>query len=297
MAVPVDWPAPEVRAEPPAAAAETSTAPAAQEEPASQAVAAGEPATPVLDEEDADDELILGAVALALGQAPPLEAEPPIPADLRLPVPDLPDARDPPAPPAEAAIGPSDEAASESPEPAEAEAPRPDVEEPVAGAAAMVDAGPAALASSAEHPGVGMVPRVAAAVAPPPDVPVEAPPASTILPAAMVATAGRPPRRPPRPRTTSPTLDAHAGDDELLEPWAIAEDDKAKDDAEPSRRRRVLGAAAGRWSAMRRGERVNFVLYALTGVSIVAMTLELLAGPDAIPTDVATTPGGSASQT
>ncbi len=78
----------------------------------------------------------------------------------------------------------------------------------------------------------------------------------------------------------------------MLELWAIADDEKAKDDVEPWLRRRVIGPAAGRWSAMRRGERVNFVLYALTGVSIVAMTLELLAGPDAIPTDVATTPGG-----
>ena len=60
--------------------------------------------------------------------------------------------------------------------------------------------------------------------------------------------------------------------------------------------RRLVGPLSHRWSAMRRGERVNVVLYALTGLSIVAMTLELLAGPDSLPTDVTTTPAESASQ-
>ena len=61
--------------------------------------------------------------------------------------------------------------------------------------------------------------------------------------------------------------------------------------------RRVFAPLAGRWATMKRGERVNVVLYALTGVSILAMSLELLAGPDALPTDVATTPTDRVTQT
>ena len=61
-------------------------------------------------------------------------------------------------------------------------------------------------------------------------------------------------------------------------------------DRRPGRVRRLTGPLAGRWAALRRGERVNVILYALTGVSIVAMALELLAGPDSLTTDVSTTP-------
>jgi hypothetical protein len=61
--------------------------------------------------------------------------------------------------------------------------------------------------------------------------------------------------------------------------------------------RRVVGPLAGRWATLRRGERVNVVLYALTGVSIVAMALELLAGPDSLPTDVSTAPAPAVSPT
>ena len=82
----------------------------------------------------------------------------------------------------------------------------------------------------------------------------------------------------------------------LREMWAVAEDDKSNDDRPPLVRR-VVAPLAGRWSAMRRGERLNVVLYALTGVSILAMTLELLAGPDALPTDVTTSPSEAAAQT
>ena len=61
-------------------------------------------------------------------------------------------------------------------------------------------------------------------------------------------------------------------------------------DERPRGWRRLVAPLAGRWSSMRTGERVNVVLYALTGVSIVAMALELLAGPDSLPTEVSTTP-------
>ena len=340
---PVDWPAPVVSAsaEPPAATADPATA-----DPVAVAEAASE--------ED-DDDRLLGAVALALGEAPPmpprpgldqpavdstpanepeaaettssqvteqgqvgiaaneagdgtesepadddddfgltavalaLEVEPPFPADLGSPAPEAPE---PSAPPAAATSERPGEATAEPPESTGAEPLRPDIEEPVGATAAMVDAGPTSPAPSPELPGVGMVPPSAAAVAPPPP-----PPPPPILPAAMVATpAPPPPPAPPQDDFADAEAD-DAGADELLELWAIAEDEKGKDDGGPWLRRRVIGPAAGRWSVMRRGERVNVVLYALTGVSIVAMTLELLAGPDAIPTDVATTPGGSASQT
>ena len=61
--------------------------------------------------------------------------------------------------------------------------------------------------------------------------------------------------------------------------------------------RRAVGPLAARWSRMRRGERVNVVLYALTAVSILAMALELLAGPDSLPTDVSTAPAPVVSPT
>ena len=86
-------------------------------------------------------------------------------------------------------------------------------------------------------------------------------------------------------------------DHELLDMWAIAEENNRKEDVEGWEQRRPRGRLADRWSNMRRGERLNVVLYALTGVSILAMTLELLAGPDALPTDVATTPSVAAGQT
>ncbi|MEA2933182.1 MAG: hypothetical protein QOI56_1967, partial [Actinomycetota bacterium] len=70
-----------------------------------------------------------------------------------------------------------------------------------------------------------------------------------------------------------------------------------QDDQRPRRWRRVVAPLAGRWSTLRTGERVNVVLYALTGVSIVAMALELLAGPDAAPTKLRTTPAPVVSPT
>ena len=67
-------------------------------------------------------------------------------------------------------------------------------------------------------------------------------------------------------------------------------DDWNYGDRRRGRLRRLTAPLAGRWATLRRGERVNVILYALTGVSIVAMALELLAGPDSLATDVSTTP-------
>ncbi|MEA2901785.1 MAG: hypothetical protein QOH36_1672 [Actinomycetota bacterium] len=295
----VDWPAPVVPAEPLAVSSDPATEPAAQDVPVPEVVADDGPATGPSDE-DADDELILGAVALALGEAPP--------------IPPRPDVDQP------AVVGDHQSSVDDAIEPEIAEPTSAQITEPEPAEIAAAESGDAAgtepysPAPSPELPGVGMVPpaaaaapppalppEAAAAVAPPPDEPAAPTPPLPILPAAMVATpAPPPPPAPPLDDIADADADADADDagaDELLELWAIAEDEKAKVDVEPWLRRRLISPAAGRWSAMRRGERVNFVLYALTGVSIVAMTLELLAGPDAIPTDVATTPGGSASQT
>ncbi len=80
--------------------------------------------------------------------------------------------------------------------------------------------------------------------------------------------------------------------------------EKGEDDDDRPRRsprgvvgRRFVAPLAARWATLRRAERVNVVLYALTGVSILAMSLELLAGPDALPTDVTTTPTESVVRT
>ena len=41
---------------------------------------------------------------------------------------------------------------------------------------------------------------------------------------------------------------------------------------------------------MQRGERWNVALYVLTGVSMLALTVEFLAGPDTLPTEVTSAP-------
>ncbi len=46
----------------------------------------------------------------------------------------------------------------------------------------------------------------------------------------------------------------------------------------------------GRWRRMQRGERWNVALYVLTGVSMLALTVEFLAGPDTLPTEVTSAP-------
>jgi hypothetical protein len=46
----------------------------------------------------------------------------------------------------------------------------------------------------------------------------------------------------------------------------------------------------GRWRRMPRGERWNVALYVLTGVSMLALTVEFLAGPDTLPTEVTSAP-------
>ena len=106
----------------------------------------------------------------------------------------------------------------------------------------------------------------------------------------------------PKPLVPAPWLatDDLVGVEGLAADWMRADADRSAgswqadewgdDDRPPRRWHRIVAPLSGRWSTMRRGERVNVVLYALTGVSIVAMTLELLAGPDALPTDVSTTP-------
>ncbi len=93
--------------------------------------------------------------------------------------------------------------------------------------------------------------------------------------------------------TTSISWPLDDSDQDHVSEWA-GDNDWPEDD-EPRRRRRVgsftpLAAIADRWATMRRGERVNVVLYLLTGVSIIAMALELLAGPDSLPTEVRTSP-------
>ena len=99
------------------------------------------------------------------------------------------------------------------------------------------------------------------------------------------------PTAPPPAVTTTPPSDTGGFWDQDDDPGRMATfgDDGGGDDR-PDHRRRG-GAIAAKWSKLRTGERVNVVLYALTGLSIVAMSLELLAGPDALPTDVRHHPG------
>ncbi len=52
---------------------------------------------------------------------------------------------------------------------------------------------------------------------------------------------------------------------------------------------------AGRWRRMQRGERWNVTLYVLTGVSMLALTVEFLAGPDTLPTEVTSAPAAIGS--
>ena len=51
----------------------------------------------------------------------------------------------------------------------------------------------------------------------------------------------------------------------------------------------------GRWRRMQRGERWNVTLYVLTGVSMLALTVEFLAGPDTLPTEVTSAPAAIGS--
>jgi hypothetical protein len=46
----------------------------------------------------------------------------------------------------------------------------------------------------------------------------------------------------------------------------------------------------GRWRRLGGGERWNIALYVLTGVSMLALTVEFLAGPDTLPTEVTSAP-------
>ena len=46
---------------------------------------------------------------------------------------------------------------------------------------------------------------------------------------------------------------------------------------------------------MQRGERWNVTLYVLTGVSMLALTVEFLAGPDTLPTEVTSAPAAIGS--
>ena len=45
-----------------------------------------------------------------------------------------------------------------------------------------------------------------------------------------------------------------------------------------------------RWKRLHGGERWNVALYVLTGVSMLALTVEFLAGPDSLPTEVTSAP-------
>ena len=51
----------------------------------------------------------------------------------------------------------------------------------------------------------------------------------------------------------------------------------------------------GRWQRMQGGERWNVALYVLTGVSMLALTVEFLAGPDTLPTEVTSAPAAIGS--
>ncbi len=219
---------------------------------------------------DADDEAAVGVVALALGGAPPAppgEKPPPIEAEpTDIVGRDAPDVDD------ESALGVVALALGGAPPAVEADSRGDD-----GGLAAI------GLALEAEPP----IPSDLR-----PEIPVETP-----IPEEMVDDEGESTVAVPvAAMAAAAAAEDPVLDDELLGMWALAGEDQGRD-RHQRWPRRVVGSLAGRWSTMRRGERVNAVLYALTGVSILAMTLELLAGPDSLPTEVRTTPSESASQT
>ncbi len=186
------------------------------------------------------------------------------------------------------------------------------------------DEGPAEAELDAPTPAPGAAPPL------PPEAPPPEPDAE--IDAVTLALAGAPPpplpavpASPARPAEPAAEVDVeddggfalppelHAGravpvdddgvdegvEQELLDLWALAGEDDGFDDHDIDRdrwlRRRVVTPLSTRWSGLRRGERVNVVLYLLTGVSILAMALELLAGPDSLPTEVTTSPSGEAA--